>query len=445
MGEQALDQQPERVLELLARGRLGQPQPALDLLVRAAGAQRLVVAARQPQRPQPELAEAVGDRRGRAARRARPASAPRAARASRRRRSSASGSRLVGRAAVAARAGLSSAPAGSASSRRAAAPETTSGGRRARIRAAAAWAQSRFGPAPEPGRRPSARRARGEDRLGPAAEPAQRLGGEERLAGPRGLDRGADRLQRAQRPLPGRLGAHRVGGTRTSAGQRESASASRIPARTPNASAAPEVSPTTCGPPGSGASATGLPSSSRRSPSALDSERRGMRAHDDHLNRTHVRIGAEDVKPDSRVVRIDRRMPRFADRSHRARPRRCAARRLRRRPDRPTTDRRAEIPGGADPADVAGDRRVGADAERGRRRGRRRATSRSRAWPRTGPRCGSRPRRRAAVQRLAALRREPDRGERRGRLHRRHLPAHRAPGPGHLRDGHRRRRPRPRS
>jgi hypothetical protein len=47
----------------------------------------------------------------------------------------------------------------------------------------------------------------------------------------------------------------------------------------PNASAAPDTSPTTCGPPGSGASATGLPRIPARSPSAATSAKRGMRAH----------------------------------------------------------------------------------------------------------------------------------------------------------------------
>ena len=100
-----------------------------------------------------------------------------------------------------------------ASSRAAVASESASAGLRARIRIAAARAQRRFGPAPTP--RPGRRRAPAglgaSTASGPAAEPAQRLGGEERLARARRLDRGADRLEAPQRPLPGRLGAHRVG------------------------------------------------------------------------------------------------------------------------------------------------------------------------------------------------------------------------------------------
>ena len=61
----------------------GSPSRHSISLARAARAQRLVGAAGEPQRPQPELAEAVGDRRRPAAPRARPGCGPRAARACR--------------------------------------------------------------------------------------------------------------------------------------------------------------------------------------------------------------------------------------------------------------------------------------------------------------------------------------------------------------------------
>ena len=297
MGEQALDQQPERVRELLARGRLREAEPALDLLVRAPGAKRLVDPARQPQRPQPRLAEAVGDRRGgqlgELAQRPHPEPLERVQQVI----SSHPG--LVLAAVRPARLGSARRPRSAltgrrASSRRAARSETMNGGRRARIRIAAAWALSRFGPAPSRAGAPSARRARARTASGPpqrarSGSVAKNAspGREGSTAAPIASSRRSDRSQAAS----ARTGS---AGTRTSAGQRESASASRIPARTPNASAAPEVSPSTCGPPGSGASATGRPSSSRRSPRALRSCRRGMRAQAmrSSRNRTHVRIGA---------------------------------------------------------------------------------------------------------------------------------------------------------
>ena len=63
VGEQAIDEQGQRPLELRARDGLGQLEPLHQLLVRPARAQGLVDAARHPQRPQARLAEAVGDRR----------------------------------------------------------------------------------------------------------------------------------------------------------------------------------------------------------------------------------------------------------------------------------------------------------------------------------------------------------------------------------------------
>ena len=78
------------------------------------------------------------------------------------------------------------------------------------------------------------------------------------------------------------------GGTRISAGQRESASESAIPARIPNASAAPLASPIDCSPPGSGASAAGCASISRRSPSAAIREKRGMRTQPTVIREANV-------------------------------------------------------------------------------------------------------------------------------------------------------------
>ena len=75
------DQQLHRALELWARGGVGQLELDRDLLMGLAGAQRPVASARELQRPQPEPAEAVGDRVARQRPQAGPASRSRAARA----------------------------------------------------------------------------------------------------------------------------------------------------------------------------------------------------------------------------------------------------------------------------------------------------------------------------------------------------------------------------
>ena len=64
MGQQAVDQEPERVLQLRARGGLGKAQPALDRLAGLARAQRLVTAPSEVQGTQADATEAVGDRLG---------------------------------------------------------------------------------------------------------------------------------------------------------------------------------------------------------------------------------------------------------------------------------------------------------------------------------------------------------------------------------------------
>ena len=322
--------------ELLSRSRLGQPEPALDLLVRAAGAKRLVLAARQPQRPQPRLAETVGDRGGR--QRGELAQGAHAEPLERIDAGDLRGDRLgrgrgaearVGPSASGSRVGRG---ARSPAARRAAseprASETTTGGRRARIRVAAAWALRRFGPAPSRAGAPSARRAR--TRTASGAPQRARSGSVAKNASPGREGSTAAPIASSRRSDRSQTASARTGSaaTRTSAGQRESASASRIPARTPNASAAPDASPRTWGPPGSGASATGLPSSSRCSPRALRSESRGMRAQarvGSSGNRTHVRIGREgcqarlerasELAPDEREPR-----PRVARCSPRSRP-----------------------------------------------------------------------------------------------------------------------------
>jgi hypothetical protein len=65
------------------------------------------------------------------------------------------------------------------------------------------------------------------------------------------------------------------GGTSLSAGQRASASPSRMPRTTPNASAGADTSPTICSRPASGASAAGSERSALRSPRAASSSKRG--------------------------------------------------------------------------------------------------------------------------------------------------------------------------
>ena len=161
-------------------------------------------------------------------------------------------------------------PASSSSSRRAGAPgdrdRRPAGAHpsRRRPRAEPAWPGT--DPAPACRERPS---GPGQHLLDLAAKPAQRR---RRRSTPRRVARArpaapidSSRAQRALPDLPRR--APDPGATRVRAGQRESASPRRIPARTPNASAAPDASPITCGPPGSGARATGRPrSSERRSP-----------------------------------------------------------------------------------------------------------------------------------------------------------------------------------
>ena len=422
VGEQALDQQLERALELLARGGLGQLEPALELLVRAARAQRLVVAARQPQRPQPGLAEAVGDGRGGQRRelaqgphaeplervdagdllpapRARPASA-----ADRRRLAQRPRSERTGR------------PASSRARRRSETIERRAPGahpRRRRVGAEPVRARRRAAPAAPSARRARASTASGRPqsaRSGSAAKNAS-PGREGSTAAPIASSARSDRSQAAS----ARTGS---GGTRTSAGQRESASPSRIPARTPNASAAPDASPITCGPPGSGASATGLPSSSRRSPSALREREAGDEGADgDHESNT-CSYSAQDCQAGFAAMRQNLTVMRpvrltslavvalaaialgacgeKAEPEIGARPEATAA-----------------IPGGADPGRRRGDRRLGADAQQRRHRGAAPSTSRSRAWPRTGRTLiGSSDLDDARLQRLAALRRDPDEGGR---------------------------------
>src|SRR5215217_2221648 len=60
-GEQPVDQQAERALELRARGRLGQVEPLLQALGRLAGAQRSITPAREVPGQRTRGAEAVGE------------------------------------------------------------------------------------------------------------------------------------------------------------------------------------------------------------------------------------------------------------------------------------------------------------------------------------------------------------------------------------------------
>ena len=109
---------------------------------------------------------------------------------------------------------------------------------------------------------------------------------EEGLAGPLGLDRGADPLEPLQQPVPALGDADRVGWEQPQRGT----AGERLPECHPRLDAiglgGGRTSPTACRPPGRGASATG--SSSRSGPEATRSEKRGMRTQ--AIIRTYVRV-----------------------------------------------------------------------------------------------------------------------------------------------------------
>ncbi len=78
------------------------------------------------------------------------------------------------------------------------------------------------------------------------------------------------------------------GGTSASSGQRDSASPTLIPGRTPSRSAGSLTSPISCAAPGSGASAAGLRSCSARPSSAVRRRKRGASAHATGIERMFV-------------------------------------------------------------------------------------------------------------------------------------------------------------
>ena len=403
--------------------------PRRSSLAGPARAQRLLAAARQPQRAQPGLAEAVGDRVARAARPARRASARRAAPACPRRLTPGplvaqpvAKERRLGSAARnlrAARSGDDHRRAAGASERR-------------------RQAQRRVGPAPSRARlRPRRRRARSSARSGRPTAPRRPSRPKKASPGRRGLDRRADPLERraATPPTPPRRAAGRAGPA-PARGSAPSASPSRIPARTPNASAAPDASPITCAPPGSGASATGRASISRRPASAARSSKRGMRAQ--ATIRTHVRtrVKTSDKPPRTNQAarqRYSEHVP--ALRSH---PLYCCRYRDLRScggdeglPDTPESDEpTADLEGPEEDVEVIrswAEALTESDIE---------AAAEFFAIPSVAEnglsydietRGGRR-----VLQRVAPMRRHPGGDERRGRVHHRHLRADRPARPGAL-------------
>ena len=228
MGEQPGDQQLHRALELLARDGLGQLELDRHLLAAPARAQRLVLAARQLQRPQPQPARSGRRPRRAAAPASRPGCRCRAARA-----------RWAGRP----RRLVSRPPVASSRPRRS---ETGSGARnlaRRRRRGRSGGARSRrarrvgaeaAGAGAEPRRDPS----RPAGALEHPVDPAPEAGAGRR---PRRRPRPA-RSDSTAAPIPSsrrsvssqaRSARSGSGGISASSGQRESASPSRMPARTP--------------------------------------------------------------------------------------------------------------------------------------------------------------------------------------------------------------------
>ena len=220
-GEQAVDQQAERALELRARRRLRQLEQLLQALGGGARAQRRVAPARELARERAGGAEAVGQRGARAAR----ASSPE--------RADAEALQRLGQ-----RGGLrAQAEQGDRQRRQVGGERVRAAGaisaRRARARSAAASAAKRDGAAPMRAGAPSARRAAA---ITPSSVPPwrprrPRASNQARPGGR--LDRRADALQRASSRSHASATPAGSGATSRSVGQRASASPSRRPARTP--------------------------------------------------------------------------------------------------------------------------------------------------------------------------------------------------------------------
>ncbi len=137
-------------------------------------------------------------------------------------------------------------PAARRGSRARRARAQTTCGRRARARVAAASAQKREGPAPIRAGVASALRAAASTWSSVPPRPHEALRLEAGEAGPLRLDRGADRLEPHDQPLPGVGDAGRVGRHERQLRAARERLPSGIPARTPNASAASVTSPTRC-------------------------------------------------------------------------------------------------------------------------------------------------------------------------------------------------------
>ena len=268
-GQQAVDEQLQRALELRARGRLRQLEPLLQALAGdCAGRSGVSRPRARSCARSPGAAEAIGDRgarqRGQRAERARSRGA-RAARAAPR-------SPRSGAAAPTGSPARSSAPAHDAGT----AGARARGGGHDRAEARRAGAEA---PAPTPARRSAARVAR-EHAVERAAVQAPQP------ARPRSR-RARERPGSTCAPMPSRRASTRSQASATPTGigrdERQPRAARERLAHAharmdPEAPRRPrETSPTSCSRPGSGASAAGPCSSAARPPAATASSKRGSR------------------------------------------------------------------------------------------------------------------------------------------------------------------------